>query len=98
MRKAVTFTANPCKNCGGVIRYVSNGNCPVCQRESNRRYKARKTGVEPRRRGSNRVAAPIPEKPATGPYVAPTGLASYLFKIFTAPLNIFRTSCKYLTA
>lgn len=98
MIKAATFTTHPCKNCGGVIRYVSNGNCPTCQHESQRRYRARKTGVEPRRRKSNRVAAPTPQKAVTSPYTAPTGLAAYLFKIFTAPLNIFRSSCKWITA
>lgn len=98
MTKAATYTAKPCKNCGGVIRYVSNGNCPICQHEAQRRYRARKTGVEPRRRKSRRRAAPIQQKPATGPYREPTGLASFLFKIFTSPLNIFRSSCKWIAA
>lgn len=46
MIKGATYDSTPCKNCGGVARYVANHNCPQCQAEANKRYKARKAAAE----------------------------------------------------
>lgn len=97
MSKAKIYRAEPCKNCGGTDRYVSNGNCPKCQAESNRRYKARKAASEGRSYTPRRVALPTPKKAATGPEIAPnrSPFKHFLIKLFNLPLNMFQIACKY---
>lgn len=100
MSKGNTYTADPCKNCGGRDRYVSNGNCPHCQAESNRRYKARKAASEGRSYTPRRVGRVSPLKPATGPEIEPNRHAflSTLINFFFSPLKLFRVARKYWVA
>lgn len=92
MIKGATYDYQPCKKCGGVKRYVSNGNCPVCMSAANQRLKARKAASEGRSYTPRRVAAPITTKPATAPHKPLQRLLKWLFMM---PLNIFNVGCKY---
>lgn len=96
MGKGATYKADPCKNCGGVKRYVSNRNCPTCQAESQRLYKARKAASEGRSYTPRRVAPPMPVKPLRGPEIAPnrTSIRSLLDKVYNFPLSMFQIACK----
>lgn len=91
--RAATYKADPCKNCGGVKRYVSNRNCPTCQAESQRAYKARKAASEGRSYTPRRQA---PVKPLRGPEIAPnrTLIRSLLNKIYNFPLFMLQIACK----
>lgn len=40
MLKGTQRIGRPCRNCGGVIRYRSNGGCVVCLRSHNAKYQA----------------------------------------------------------
>lgn len=89
---------HPCKHCGDIRRYIKSGACPTCKALNQRRYRAAKTGRKPSKPYKARVALPTPIKPATEPQAQPTGLLAFLSKILNAPLNIFRSSCKWITA
>lgn len=96
MNNGVFKESHPCKHCGEKRRYIKSGACPTCKALNQRRYRAAKTGCKPSRPYKARVALPNPIKHATEPQAQPTGLLAFLSKVFTAPLNIFRTSCKWI--
>lgn len=98
MNTEIFKESHPCKHCGDTRRYIKSGSCPTCKALNQRRYRAAKTGCKPSRPYKARVALPNPTKPVTEPQAQPTGLLTILFKIFTAPLKIFQSSCKWIAA
>lgn len=87
MNRGSTFKSTPCKNCNGVERYQSNGNCPSCQSESNKRYKMRKS-LET---GKAYKPRPVPYNPnnknAANSERLLEGVAKILFGLFTVSRN-----------
>lgn len=98
MNKNVFKESHPCQHCGDKRRYIKSGACPTCKAMNQRRYRAAKTGCKPSKPYKARVALPQPLEAAREPQAQPTGLSTFLSKLFTAPLNIFRSSCKWITA
>lgn len=57
------YLGNPCKNCRGVERYTSTGNCRVCQMKSTRLSRLRKKEREGRALREAPVMIQEPQQP-----------------------------------